>query len=193
MPSMDELATGRRHPLLGDRTGRRRYRETRLEAGDAITIVGQALPFGDLPDPAGADLGAGPDVPLADPEIEADLAEARAAGTLMDDPDDAWGNAAIPGFGIGRPVSAPSLDPAANPLPLATPEEAARVKRTFDIEPEALVLAASSEVPLLIAYGTPGAVEERHRETYLLGLLGASLAIVSAMIFAIMLAGGFGT
>jgi hypothetical protein len=55
------------------------------------------------------------------------------------------------------------------------------------------VVAASTEVPLLIAYGTPGAAEERHRETYLLGLLGASLAIVSAMIFAIMLTGGFGT
>ena len=193
MPSMEESAGGGRHPLLRDRRGRRKYREMRLEPGDPITIVGRALPFGDLPDPAGADLGAGPDVPLSDPEIVADLAEARATGTLMDDPEDAWGNAAIPGFGIGRPVTTPTLDPAANPLPLAAADEAERFERTFEIEPEMLVLAASDEVPLLIAYGTPGAIVERNRETYLLGLLGASLAIVSAMIFAIMLSGGFGT
>lgn len=193
MPSNEDLADGGRHPLLRERRGRRQYRETRLEPGDPITVVGRALPFGDLPDPAGADLGAGPDLPLSDPEIAADLAEARAAGTLMDDPEDAWGNAAIPGFGIGRPVTTPELDPAANPMPLAAAEEAARFERTFEIEPEVLVLATSDEVPLLIAYGTPGAVVDRHRETYLVGLLGASLAIVSAMIFAIMLNGGFGT
>jgi len=192
-PSMEDLAGDGRHPLLRDRRGRRQYRETRLEPGDPITIIGRALPFGDLPDPAAADLGAGPDLPLSDPEIAADLAEARAAGTLMNDPEDAWGNAAIPGFGIGRPVTTPTLDPAANPLPLAAAEEAERFERTFEIEPETLVLAASAEVPLLIAFGTPGAIVDRHRETYLLGLLGASLAIVSAMIFAIMLSGGFGT
>ena len=39
-------------------------------------------------------------------------------GTLVDDPAAAWGNAAIPGFGIGRPVVAPVIDPAANSLPL---------------------------------------------------------------------------
>ena len=39
--------------------------------------------------------------------------------TLADDPAAAWGNAAIPGFGIGRPVSRPTIDPAAHPLPLA--------------------------------------------------------------------------
>lgn len=173
--------------------GRRHYREARLEEGDTITLVGRALPFGDLPDPAGADLGAGPDEPAADPEIAADLAEARSEGTLVDDPAKAWGNAAIAGFGIGRPVSPPTLDPAATPLPLAPAEEAAHTQRTFEIEPETLVLASSTEAPLLIAYGTPVAAVERHRETYLLGLLGASLAIVSAMIFAIMLTGGFGT
>jgi hypothetical protein len=191
-PSMHDLEGGGRHPLLRDRRGQRHYREARLEPGDAITVVGVALPFGDLSDPAGADLGAGPDVPLSDPEIAADLAEARAAGTLLD-PAEAWGNAAIPGFGIGRPVSQPVLDPAANPLPIADAAEADRFERTFEIEPEVLVLAVAPDVPLLIAHGTPGAAVDRHRETYLIGLLGASLAIVSAMLFAIMLAGGFGT
>ncbi len=191
-PTMDAVSGGR-HPLLRERRGRRHYRETHLAPGDAVTIVGRALPFGDLPDPMGADLGAGPDLPLSDPEIAADIAEARAEGTLVDDPADAWGNAAIPGFGIGRPVSQPTLDAEANPLPLAPTEDAARFERTFHITPDGLVLAASAEVPLLIAHGTPAAVVDRHRETFLLGLLGASLAIVGAMAFAVMLSGGFGS
>ena len=106
MPTPDDARAGR-SPFASERRGRRHYRETRLEPGDAVTIIGRALPFGDLPDPAGANLGAGPDLPLSDPEIAADLAAARAAGTLHDDPAEAWGNAAIPGFGIGRPVSQP--------------------------------------------------------------------------------------
>ena len=79
------------------------YRETRLAPGDPVTIIGRALPFSDLDDPAGADLGQGSDPTLDDPEIAADLDAARATGTLADDPAAAWGNAAIPGFGIGRP------------------------------------------------------------------------------------------
>jgi hypothetical protein len=174
--------------LAGDR--RRHYRETRLEPGDAVTIVGRALPFADLADPIAADFGTEADLLDSDPEIAADLAEARAAGILTTDPEDAWGNAAIPGFGIGRPVTAPEIDPAANRLPLATAEEAAQAERTFEIAPDTLVLASSAEVPLLIAHGTPGAVMERSQGRYVLGLLGAVLAIASAMVFAIMISGG---
>jgi hypothetical protein len=174
----------------GDR--RRQYRETRLEPGDAVTVVGRALPFSDLADPASSDYGTEADLLDADPEIAADLAEARAAGILANDPEDAWGNAAIPGFGIGRPVSTPEIDPAANRLPLATADEAALAERTFEIDPDTLVLASSTEVPLLIAHGTPGAVMERSQLRYVLGLLGAVLAIASAMVFAIMISGGFG-
>jgi hypothetical protein len=174
----------------GDR--RRHYRETRLEPGDAVTIVGRALPFSDLADPIAADVGTEADLLDADPEIAADLAEARAAGIMATDPDDAWGNAAIPGFGIGRPISTPEIDPAANRLPLATAEEAANAEQTFDIAPDTLVLASSAEVPLLIAHGTPGAVMERSQLSYVLGLLGAVLAIASAMVFAMLISGGFG-
>jgi hypothetical protein len=177
---------------LRDRRGRRTYRETRLEPGDAVTIVGRALPFSDLDDPDGADIGLEADVALDDPEVAADLAEARAAGRLADDPAAAWGNAAIPGFGIGRPIANATIEPAANPLPLAGPDEAARARRTFEIAPETLVVAASSEVPLLIAHGAPGAVVERGRLSFTVGLLGAVLAIVSAMVVAIDLSGAFG-
>ncbi len=64
--------------------------------------------------------------------------------------------------------------------------------RTFEIAPEALVLAASPDVPLLIAQGVPGAVVERGQRQVTVGLLGAVLAIVSAMVVAIDLSGGFG-
>ena len=79
--------------------------------GDPVTIVGRALPFSDLADPTGADIDVASDVDADDPEVAADLAEARASGALVDDPAAAWGNAAIPGFGIGRPVAAAAHRP----------------------------------------------------------------------------------
>jgi hypothetical protein len=176
--------------VLRDADQHRSYREERLEPGDAVTVVGRALPFSDLSDPVSADYGTEADRLDDDPEISADLAAARAAGTLAADAEDAWGNAAIPGFGIGRPVVAAKIDPAANPLPLATPAEAARARSAFEIEPETLVLAASAEVPLLIAYGTPGAVMERSQLRFTIGLLGAVLAIISAMVLAVLIGGG---
>ena len=174
---------------LGDSERRRAYRETRLEPGDAVTVLGRALPFSDLSDPIAADHGTEADRLDDDPEIAADLAAARAAGLLAADAEDAWGNAAIPGFGIGRPVVAARIDPSANPLPLATAEQADLARRTFEIAPGTLVLASSAEVPLLIAYGTPGAIMERSQIRFSLGLLGALLAIVSAMVFAVMING----
>jgi hypothetical protein len=174
---------------VGGRDGRRSYHERRLEPGDAVTIVGRALPFSDLADPAGADLGDGAGTRPDDPEVAADLAEARAAGTLADDAATAWGNAAIPGFGIGRPVVEPEIDPAADPLPLASTDEAARTERTFEIAPESLVLATSDDVPLLIAHGEPGAVVQRGQLRLMVGLLGAVLAIASAMVMAISIRG----
>ena len=184
---------GRNRPAaLRDGERRRRFRETRLEPGDPVTIVGRALPFSDLDDPVAADHGTEADRLDGDPEVAADIAVARASGTLALDPADAWGNAAIPGFGIGRPVTAPELDLAAQRLPLATPEEAASVERTFEIAPGSLVVAASAEVPLLIAYGSPGAIMARSQARVAVGLLGAVLAIGSGMVLAISLTGGVG-
>jgi len=176
---------------LRDPGGRRSYREMRLEPGDPVTIVGLALPFSDLDDPSSADLGGAFDLLVDDPEVAADIAAARATGSLADDPAEAWGNAAIPGFGIGRPVVEPEIDPAADRLPLAGPDEAARTERTFEIAPETLVLAASPEVPLLVAHGIPGAVVARGQTRLIVGLLGAVLAITSAMVVALNLGSGF--
>jgi hypothetical protein len=172
--------------------GGRRYEEARLEEGDVITVVGTALPFGHLEDPSGADRLDRYGDPLAgleDPEVAAEVAEARAAGTLLT-PEEAWGNAAIPGFGIGRPVRAPELDAGVTAPVLATPEEAARIEQVFDLEPDLLVVAAAPDSPLLIATGTPGEAVAREEGRFLVGLLGAVLAIGSAVAGALLLAAG---
>jgi hypothetical protein len=172
-------------------TGARRYREARIEPGDVVTVVGRAIPFGHLDDPDGADVALGTR-PIAsdDPEVSADLAAARAAGLLAADPDEAWGNAAIPGFGVGRPTRPPELDPAARPPALAPAAEAERAARTFDIAPDTLVLASAPDQPLLVAAGAPGAAVARYEERFLVGLLGAVLAIVSAVVLALAVSGG---
>ena len=172
---------------------RRRFRERRLAPGDVVTIVGRAIPFSDVADPAEADAAEGSAIAVDDPEVAADIAEARAAGRLADDPEAAWGNAAIPGFGIGRPVRAPDLDPDADALPLGTAEDAARVERRFTIAPNTLVFASAPDVPLLIAHGVPGSAVDRHQATFVCGLLGALLAIGSAMALALMVSGGLGS
>jgi hypothetical protein len=165
--------------MLGVTTRPRRYSEARIEPGDVITVVGRAMPFDQLADPSGADV-IEPGLPtLDDPEIAADLAAARAAGTLADDAEEAWGNAAIPGFGIGRPVREPELH-----------EEAA--ERTFEIAGDALILAASPDVGLTIALGSPTVAAGRREREFLTGLLGAVLAIGSAVALAAMLGGGLG-
>jgi hypothetical protein len=182
------------HPLLRDvGGGRRRYQEARLAPGDAVTIVGRALPFGDLEDPAEADVAIGHGLAADDPEVLGDLAEARAAGLLADDPEEAWGNAAIPGFGIGQPTRPPELDPAATRPVIAPSETAERFERTFHIPAHELVLASGPGMPLLIAHGLPAAAVDRHQDRFVVGLLGAVLAIGSAMTLAIVVSGGLGS
>jgi hypothetical protein len=179
-------------PVLDDGpadTRRRRYIEARLEPGDLVTVVGTALPFGHLDDPDGSDRLDRHGDPLAgldDPEVAASIAEAREAGILVS-PEEAWGNAAIPGFGIGRPVRDPELDEGVARPVLATAEEAAAIERTWDLEPDLLVLAASPDSPLLIAAGGPSEVVAREEGRFLVGLLGAVLAIGSAVVAAITL------
>ncbi len=174
---------------LGDGRRGRRYVERRLEVGDAVTVVGRAMPFADLADPAEADHAIGADVSADDPEIHADLAEARAAGLLAATPEAAWGNAAIPGFGIDRPQREPALDPAATAPALAPADEGARTAARFTIEPETLVIAAAPDVSLLVAHGIPDAAVDRHQDRFLLGLMGAVLAIGSAVALALVVGG----
>ena len=173
-------------PRYGSGSGRRRrYVEALLTPGDTVTIVGRAMPFADLGDPTEADIVTGDHLGEDDPEVAGDIAEARSVGLLEDTPEEAWGNAAIPGFGIGQPVRAPDLDPEADPLPLASEAEAAAAERRFAIAPETLVLASAPGVPLLIAHGAPSVAVERQQGRFVVGLLGAVVAIVSAMALAL--------
>ena len=177
--------------------GRSEYEEARIEVGDTVTIIGSALPFDQLPDPDGADLAEGSAVggPLAsmgDPEIAADFDAARAAGTLASSPEDAWGNALIPGFGIGEPVRAPHLDPEALPELVVDHETAERFTRTFAIAPGELVLAIGQGRPMLVSLGAPSVAVARGQDQFLVGLLGAVVAIGSAVMLAIAISGTIG-
>jgi hypothetical protein len=177
---------------LGAPAGPRTYTEARIAPGDTVTVVGWAVPFGTLPDPAGADTSASWDsvVPPDDPALLADLEEARAAGRLAATPEEAWGNAAIPGFGIGLPVRTPELDAGATPLPVGDAELAARAERTFEIADDELVLCAGDGAALAIYDGAPDVAVGRERSRFLLGLAGAVLAIVSALVLAYLARGG---
>ena len=177
---------------LGAPAGPRSYVEARIAPGDPVTVVGWAMPFASLPDPAGADSSAAWDaaIPSDDPALLADLAEARAAGRLAATPEEAWGNAAIPGFGIGRPVRPPELHPDASPLPAGDATLAAQAERRFEIADDELVLAAGDGMGLAIYDGEPGVAAGRERDRFLVGLAGAILAIVSALVLAYLARGG---
>lgn len=193
--SLGTIAGGLGAGALGFATGRREYHEAILEPGSIVTVVGTARPFSDLPDPLASDVTDGSVAALDDPEIAADLGAARAAGALAGDPKSAWGNAAIPGFGIGQPTQSPALDPAAAPEPVV-PETAAAAEKAardrFDIPADALVIALDAEAPLAIFLGTPGQAEGRAQDRFLLGIGGALLAIVSAVALALVVSGTIG-
>ncbi|MEO8468730.1 MAG: hypothetical protein ABI573_03575 [Chloroflexota bacterium] len=178
-------------------SGRREYEEARIEVGDTVTIIGTALPFDQLADPDEADLAegsavGGPLSAMGDLEIAADLDAARATGTLAANPEDAWGNASIPGFGIDEPVRAPHLDPEATPPVVAGHETAERFTRTFEIAPGELVLAINPGRPMLVSVGAPSAAVARGQDQFLVGLLGAILAIGSAVVLAMAMSGTIG-
>jgi len=174
---------------LGGR--RRHYEERRLAPGDIVTIVGSAMPFRDIDDPATADRD-DPTLALDDPEVAMNLAEAREAGLLKASPEEAWGNAAIPGFGIGRPTRAPDLDPAAQALPIAPAGIEEATAATFDIPPGELVVAAVPGSPLVVRIGSPGEAVARDRGALSQGLVGAVIAIASALVLALTAQGAFG-
>jgi hypothetical protein len=60
------------------------------------------------------------------------------------------------------------------------------------IAPDALVLAAAPDVPLVISSGAPATAAGRHEREFLVGLLGAILAIASAVGLALVAGGGVG-
>ncbi len=85
-------------------------------------------------------------------------------------------------------MRAPELDEGVAAPALATAAEAAAMERTWDLEPDLLVVAAVPDAPLLIAGGAPEEVVAREEGRFLVGLLGAVLAIGSAIAGAVVLA-----
>lgn len=172
-------------------SGRRTYSEARLEPGETVTIVGAARPYRDL------EAEIAQPIPLDDPELEAALAAARASGRLATTPEEAWGNAAIPGFGIGRPTRPPELDREADAPPTPSPAEAeaaeAQAAARFVIGPDELIVGQPEGEGQLVVYpGTPAEAVDRERDTLLIGLLGAVLAIGAALLIAAQLSGVLG-
>lgn len=176
----------------------RHYVEERVEPGDTITIVGTALPFGELGDGA-TDV----DQPaLDDPEIAADIVAASASGSLRADAADAWGNAAIPGFGIGQPTRPPVGDPGTSPQP-RTPDPALAALRQQGRNPSPSIatptpglaiaagelVIATGSTPMTVLAGTPSEAVARESSRFWTGLAGAVLAVGSAVALLLLLGG----
>jgi hypothetical protein len=174
--------------LLGgvlETSGGRRFREARLEVGETVTIIGQALPWSDVRQQLEA-MGSGGNVDRA---IADDIADAREAGELAASPEEAWGNAAIPGFGIGQPTRPPELDPGAQPPPATggTADEVAMDR--YAIPAGELVLARAPGGSLAIYRGTPQAATQQHDLAFLLGLVGAVMAVCCTLALGAALTG----
>jgi hypothetical protein len=86
-------------------------------------------------------------------------------------------------------VREPELDPEADRPDLAPQQLAHEAAGRFDIAPDTLVIAAAEDSPLLIVEGAPEAAVAREQGRFMLGLIGAVLAIASAIVGAIVIGG----
>jgi hypothetical protein len=181
-------STGAGSGLLGPGSGStsgRRYREARLEPGQTVTVIGQALPWADVV----AQSEAVSRTNAVDRDIAQDIADARDAGVLAGSPEEAWGNAAIPGFGIGRPTEAPELDPDARAPQLAEPAAYEDSMESYTIPADSLVLAKAPGGSMAVYLGEPAVATRQHDLAFLLGIVGGVMAIVSALGIGALLAG----
>jgi hypothetical protein len=163
----------------------RRYREARLEPGQTVTVIGQALPWADVQAAAQSDAANR----AVDRDIAEDIAAARAAGILAGSPEEAWGNAAIPGFGIGRPTERPALDPDARTPELADPAAYDESMAPYEIPDGSLVLAKAPGSSMAVYLGTPAIATRQHDLAFLLGIVGAVMAVASALGMGALLTG----
>lgn len=155
----------------------RRYREARLEPGEVVTILGQALPWADIRDVLHAwDPGRNVEATIAE-----DIATARELGMLAASPEEAWGNAAIPGFGIGAPTTPPELDERARQP--ETMDEAAHEEALakYDIPDEELVVSRGHKGEMAVYAGAPQIAVMHHDFAFVLGVIGAVMAVLCAL------------
>ncbi len=164
----------------------RRYREARLEPGRTITILGQAWPWGEVREVV---LAWNPSSNI-ERDIAGDLAFAREMGTLAASPEEAWGNAAIPGFGIGAPTVAPELDPEARrPAVPEDPSVHEDALAKYDIPDEEMVLSRGLSGGMAIYAGTPDEATQHHDLAFLVGVVGAVMAALCAFALGALITG----
>jgi hypothetical protein len=185
-PGADAWDQGGGSFLMSGRREGRRYREARLEPGQTVTIMGQAWPWAEVRETVLA-WRPGPNV---ERDIADDIAFAREMGTLAASPEEAWGNAAIPGFGIGAPTAAPRLDAEADqPEVPADPAAHETALARYRIPDEELVLSRGLGGDLAIYLGSPGEATSHHDFAFVLGLIGAGMAALCAFGLGLMLTG----
>jgi hypothetical protein len=163
----------------------KRYREARLEIGETVTVLGQALPWADVKD----QLFAWDPSSNVERTIAEDVAGARKLGLLAASPEEAWGNAAIPGFGIGAPTAAPELDPRARPQEGSGEEDHRAALAKYDIPDDELVLSRGQWGQMAVYDGAPDAAVEHHDFAFALGVVGAVMAVVCALGLGALLTG----
>jgi hypothetical protein len=163
----------------------KRYREARVDVGETVTVLGQALPWGDVKDQLHAwDPSSNVEMAIAD-----DIARARELGTLAASPEEAWGNAAIPGFGIGAPTVTPALDPRARPQAGLGDEAHAEALARYDIPADELVLTRDPKGEMAIYAGPPQQAVMQHDFAFALGVMGALMAVFCALGLGAVLTG----
>jgi len=163
----------------------RRYREARLEPGDTITILGQAWPWGEVSDVL---LRWNPS-DNTERDIAGDLAYAREMGMLASSPEEAWGNAAIPGFGIGTPTARPELDPHVDQPEVSDADVHEEALKRYDIPTEELVLSRGLKGGMAIYDGPPQQATRHHDFAFAVGLIGAVMAALCAFALGAIVTG----
>ncbi len=165
--------------------GGRRYRESRLEPGETVTILGQAWPWSEVREtlltwqPGNNE----------EADIAADLAYARELGVLATSPEEAWANAAIPGFGIGAPTAQPELDPGVHQPDVPPAEVPREALAKYDIPDEELVLSRGLRSSMVIYRGTPTDATSHHDFDFWVGVIGAVMAVMCALAIGAMVTG----
>ncbi len=171
--------------VFGGGQGGRRYREARLEPGETVTILGQAWPWSEVRE----SLLAWQPGNNVEADIAADLAYARELGVLAASPEEAWGNAAIPGFGIGAPTAQPELDPGVHQPDVPSAEIHRAALERYDIPDEELVLSRGLRGGMVIYRGTPTDATSHHDPTFWVGVVGAVMAVMCALALGAVLTG----
>ena len=121
--------------------------------------------------------------------IAEDIATARELGTLAASPEEAWGNAAIPGFGIGAPTAQPELDERARQPETVSEEAHEDALAQYDIPNEELILSRGQKGEMAVYLGAPQAAVMHHDFAFALGVLGAFMAVFCALGLGAILTG----